>query len=240
MVGFSSRQLSAYQDYSTPFYSPGAVVGVVTGDGGLNFAVSHYSLLVNTVRISYGWSGLDNTNESLSIVLKFAVAGLLMALLLLLAGRSIPKTCPTIQSSRTGSTSVTTLAGSSTVRILFVTHVFTFPQTCIPGINLVLYAETMYIYISQGRNQRSARFFMSFSTSSLILITIFVALQSILGEETWIVNANYPGGSAAYSRTIESVWWQTMATTSAIALQLLSDGLWVSTSHGIRWHYKQA
>ena len=116
------------------------------------------------------------------------------------------------------------------VRILFAVLVFALAQIGTPGVNLVLYAETMYIYITQGRNQRSARFFMSFSTATLILITIFVALQSILGQETWIINADYPGGSAAYSAAIESIWWQTMATTSAIALQLLSDALWVSTS----------
>jgi len=49
--------------------------------------------------------------------------------------------------------------------------------------------------------------------------------QSVLGEEMWIVNANYPGGSAMYLAAYASVWYQTMGTTASIILQLMSDGL---------------
>ena len=89
----------------------------------------------------------------------------------------------------------------------------------------------MYIYtISNSTHKRSSRFFISLSTVLLILITIFVAAQSILGEEMWIVNADYPGGSAAYLAAYASVWYQTMGTASSVILQLMSDGLLVSTS----------
>ena len=102
---------------------------------------------------------------------------------------------------------------------------------CITGVELMLYAKTMHTYAtSDSRHERSSRFFMFFSTILLILITIFMAGQSILGEEMWIVNANYPGGSAAYLANYASVWYQTMGTTASIILQLMSDGLLVSTS----------
>jgi len=95
----------------------------------------------------------------------------------------------------------------------------------------MLYAKTMHTYAtSNSRHERSGRFFMFFSTVLLILITIFMAAQSILGEEMWIVNADYPGGSAAYLAAYASVWYQTMGTTASITLQLMSDGLLVSTS----------
>jgi len=94
------------------------------------------------------------------------------------------------------------------------------------GVELMLYAKTMHTYATSGsRHERSALFFMCFSTVSLILITIFMVGQSILGEEMWIVNANYPGGSAAYLAAYASVWYQTMGTTASIILQLMSDGL---------------
>ena len=102
---------------------------------------------------------------------------------------------------------------------------------CIAGVELMLYAKTMHTYAtSDSRHEKSARFFMFFSTVSLILITIFMVGQSILGEEMWIVNVNYPGGSAAYLAAYASVWYQTMGTTASIILQLMSDGLLVSTS----------
>ena len=99
------------------------------------------------------------------------------------------------------------------------------------GVNLVLYIQTMRIYAtSNSTHKKSTRFFMSFSTAMLILITIFVIVQSIFGQEMWIVNANYPGGSAAYLATYASVWYQTMGTTASVILQLMSDGLLVSTA----------
>ena len=64
----------------------------------------------------------------------------------------------------------------------------------------------------------------------LILVTIFVVVQSVFGQEMWIVNADYPGGSAAYLATHAAVWYQTMGTTASVMLQLMSDGLLVSTS----------
>lgn len=97
------------------------------------------------------------------------------------------------------------------------------------GVNLVLYTQTMYTYTtSNSTHKRSTRFFMSFSTVMLILITIFVVVQSIFGQEMWIVNSSYPGGSTAYLATYVSVWYQTMGTTATVILQLMSDGLLVS------------
>ncbi|KAI0057073.1 hypothetical protein BV25DRAFT_1831576 [Artomyces pyxidatus] len=84
---------------------------------------------------------------------------------------------------------------------------------------------------------RSDKFFVGFSTALLFLITIYVAVQSVFGEEMWIVNANFPGGSAAYLEEFAAVWYQTMGTTASVALNLLSDGLLIYRCMVVWPHY---
>ncbi|KAI0057078.1 hypothetical protein BV25DRAFT_1469453 [Artomyces pyxidatus] len=94
------------------------------------------------------------------------------------------------------------------------------------GVELVLYTMTMQKLLShKTRRTRPDRFFIFFSTANLILITIYVAVQSVFGEEMWIVNADFPGGQGAYLEEFAAVWYQTMGTTASVALNLLSDGL---------------
>ncbi|EMD31804.1 hypothetical protein CERSUDRAFT_119374 [Gelatoporia subvermispora B] len=95
------------------------------------------------------------------------------------------------------------------------------------GVELVLYYQTMRQLLKPSRDQRtrSDKFFMFFSTAMLLLITINVATEAVFGEEMWIVNANFPGGANAYLGANASVWYQTMGTTSFVALNLLADGL---------------
>lgn len=69
---------------------------------------------------------------------------------------------------------------------------------------------------------------MIFSTIILFLITIFVATQSFLGQEMWIINTGYPGGALAYFVAHVSAWYQTMGSVASILLQLMTDALLVS------------
>lgn len=78
---------------------------------------------------------------------------------------------------------------------------------------------------------RTNRFFAIFSTILLFLVTIFVAVQAVFGEEMWIVNAGFEGGPGAYLSTHASVWYQTLGTTASIIMQLMSDALLVSQAH---------
>jgi hypothetical protein len=95
------------------------------------------------------------------------------------------------------------------------------------GVELVLYFLTMQILLKSrhAEMKNPDRFLIVFSTALLFLITIYVSTESILGQEMWIVNADYPGGSAAYLAAYASVWYQTMGTGSGILIQLMSDGL---------------
>ena len=62
------------------------------------------------------------------------------------------------------------------------------------------------------------------------MITIYVAVQAIFGEEMWILNVDYPGGSEAYFVDHVSVWYQTLGTTASVVLNFLSDGFLVRLS----------
>ncbi|KAI0040547.1 hypothetical protein FA95DRAFT_864469 [Auriscalpium vulgare] len=98
-------------------------------------------------------------------------------------------------------------------------------NTILYGAELVLYFQTMRVLVRKVTRSRSDKFFMFFSTALLFLITIYVAVQSVFGEEMWIVNADFPGGQEAYLGTFAAVWYQTMGTTASVILNLLSDGL---------------
>ncbi|KAI0056181.1 hypothetical protein BV25DRAFT_1921185 [Artomyces pyxidatus] len=94
------------------------------------------------------------------------------------------------------------------------------------GVELVLYTVTMQKLMSlQSRKTGSNLFFICFSTANLALITVYVAVQSVFGEEMWIVNVGFPGGQGAYLQQFAAVWYQTMGTTASVVLNLLSDGL---------------
>lgn len=87
----------------------------------------------------------------------------------------------------------------------------------------------MHSLLRKDRVQRSSdRFFMFFSTALLALSTINLIVESIFGEEWWVVNQDYPGGSAAWFAANVSVWYQTLGTAAGVALNLLADGLMVS------------
>ncbi|KAI0631488.1 hypothetical protein C8Q77DRAFT_1074560 [Trametes polyzona] len=94
------------------------------------------------------------------------------------------------------------------------------------GIELVLYfASVTVILKKKDKSNVDRRFFLYFSTALLLMITIYVAVQAVFGEEMWIVHADYPGGSAQYLADNAAVWYQTLGSAASIVLNLMSDGL---------------
>ncbi|KAI0631439.1 hypothetical protein C8Q77DRAFT_1015648, partial [Trametes polyzona] len=95
------------------------------------------------------------------------------------------------------------------------------------GAELMLYFASTSIILGNkdARNARSFRLFLYLSTGLLLMITIYVAVQAIFGQEMWIVHADYPGGSAAYLSDHSAIWYQTLGSVASIVLNLLSDGL---------------
>ncbi|KAI0660205.1 hypothetical protein C8Q70DRAFT_81713 [Cubamyces menziesii] len=94
------------------------------------------------------------------------------------------------------------------------------------GIELFLYFESVNIILSsRDRNGLDRRLFLYFSTALLLLITVYVAVQAVFGQEMWIVHVDYPGGSAQYLADNAAVWYQTLGSAASIVLNLMSDGL---------------
>ena len=94
----------------------------------------------------------------------------------------------------------------------------------------MLYFGTIWLILNnKGRRtkNRDMRLFV-FSTVLLLMITIYVAVQAVFGEEMWIVHADYPGGSAQYLADNVAVWYETLGSAASVVLNLMSDGLLVS------------
>lgn len=90
-------------------------------------------------------------------------------------------------------------------------------------------SATMILRNKDPRNARGFRLFLYLSTGLLLMITIYVAVQAVFGQEMWIVHADYyPGGSGAYLADNAAVWYQTLGSAASIVLNLMSDGLLVS------------
>ena len=51
-----------------------------------------------------------------------------------------------------------------------------------------------------------------------------MAVQGVFGEEMWIVNADYPGGTAQYFADHSSVWYETLDTAVVVVTNLGTDG----------------
>ena len=74
---------------------------------------------------------------------------------------------------------------------------------------------------------KSKRFFAIYSTILLLLLTVDISVNAVWGELMWINARNAPGGVFAYIVTQTSVWYQTMGSTSVVAMIFMGDALLV-------------
>ena len=94
------------------------------------------------------------------------------------------------------------------------------------GVELVLYFLTLQGLFRRGSHNsaKSRRFFTIYSTILLLLLTIDISVNAVWGEQMWITNqANVPGFIVAET----SVWYQTLGSTSVVALIFMGDALLV-------------
>ena len=107
----------------------------------------------------------------------------------------------------------------------FALHGLTGPS---PGVELALYFRTMGIFLARRRHpHKSDMFYAVFSTAMLILITIWVAALSILGQKMWLLHRDYPGGPMAYRTTYSSSLYLDFGRFSLAILQQMTDALMV-------------
>ncbi|TFY55603.1 hypothetical protein EVJ58_g8142 [Rhodofomes roseus] len=95
------------------------------------------------------------------------------------------------------------------------------------GVELVVYGITVHALWTKPTRGRADIFFVFFSTTLLILMTISYSTNAAFGEEMWIVNAKYPGGMDAYLDAHVNVWYQTLSSASPTTANLLGDALMV-------------
>ena len=64
------------------------------------------------------------------------------------------------------------------------------------GIALVLYFKSIRVLMSHGgASKKSNVFYAFFSSMMVFLVTVWVATQAIFGEQMWLLNVGFQGGS---------------------------------------------
>ena len=61
----------------------------------------------------------------------------------------------------------------------------------------------------------------------LVLSTIWVITQAIIGQKMWLRNVSFPAGADEVWAENISAWYMDMATLSLTVLQLMTDALMV-------------
>lgn len=91
-----------------------------------------------------------------------------------------------------------------------------------------MYFSTMK-HLSRSSLLRSRRrFFALYSTALLLLLTIDISCNAVWGEEMWIKGRNHVGGVPGWFAKEVSAWYQTLGSTSVVAMIFMGDALLVS------------
>ncbi|TFY65000.1 hypothetical protein EVJ58_g2250 [Rhodofomes roseus] len=95
------------------------------------------------------------------------------------------------------------------------------------GVQLVLFAATLRAFRRKTdvRHRKSDSFFAVYSTVMTLLLTVDVATNAVWGEQMWITSRTQPGGVEGFIATETSVWYETLSSTSVVALIFMSDAL---------------
>ncbi|PPQ89969.1 hypothetical protein CVT25_009609 [Psilocybe cyanescens] len=95
------------------------------------------------------------------------------------------------------------------------------------GVELVMYFMTLQGLFRKGNHNsaKSRRFFAIYSTLLLLLLTIDISVNAVWGEQMWITFRDGPGGVPGFIATQTSVWYQTLGSTSVVAIIFLGDAL---------------
>ena len=75
--------------------------------------------------------------------------------------------------------------------------------------------------------EQSDKWLLMLNTGFVIMITIYLIAQNFFGDEMWIINEGYQGGSGQYYADHAAVWYQTMGSAASVILCLISDAFLV-------------
>ena len=80
----------------------------------------------------------------------------------------------------------------------------------------------------RGKQQeQSKKWLLVLNTGLIVMITIYFIAQNFFGQEMWIINEGYQGGSGQYYADHAAVWYQTMGSAASVILCLISDAFLV-------------
>ncbi|EGO00656.1 hypothetical protein SERLA73DRAFT_105004 [Serpula lacrymans var. lacrymans S7.3] len=93
------------------------------------------------------------------------------------------------------------------------------------GVELVMYFTIVHTLFKKPFRTRSDHFFLLYSTALLVLVSIDIATNAVWGEMMWINGQDRVGGVPAFIAEEVSVWYETLSSTSVVALIFLGDAL---------------
>ena len=101
------------------------------------------------------------------------------------------------------------------------------------GIAVVFYLKIARLILKSRRVDQprgSDKWLFVLSTGLMVMITIYLIAQNFFGEEMWVINEGYAGGSEQYYADHAAVWYQTMGSAASVILCLMSDAFLVRHS----------
>ncbi|KAI6032638.1 hypothetical protein F5J12DRAFT_795639 [Pisolithus orientalis] len=104
-------------------------------------------------------------------------------------------------------------------------------STILYGVELSLYCQTMRALGCSATGSRDSLshhtviIYRCFSSLFLFLVSIFVLVEAIFGQQMWIIHYGYVGGMAQLYVDQSSVWYQILGLMAIVLLQLSSDAL---------------
>ncbi|KAF9528134.1 hypothetical protein CPB83DRAFT_854964 [Crepidotus variabilis] len=99
------------------------------------------------------------------------------------------------------------------------------------GVQLVMFFVTLRALFHSKNHwhsnstSRSRFFFALYITTLTLLLTIDITVNSVWGEKMWIEGRNGVGGVPGFIGTQTSVWYQTLGSTSVVAMIFMGDAL---------------
>ncbi|TFY78128.1 hypothetical protein EWM64_g5886 [Hericium alpestre] len=94
------------------------------------------------------------------------------------------------------------------------------------GLELYIVFRSIYYLLTRRTSGRQhVPFYVVYSVIMLLLMTIGMATDSVLGQLMWIEHRDVPGGPPAYLQESLTTWWQTLGSTADLASNILGDGL---------------
>jgi len=113
---------------------------------------------------------------------------------------------------------------SSTAVFEHAFYIGSYLSGIIYGIELIVYFQTIRHLYKRAAKGQSWKFFFSYSTLLLILVTIDMSTNAVWGEIMWIDKRDNPGVPAFIVESL-SVWYQILGSTTVVAMVLMGDAL---------------